>query len=225
MKLKSLVAVAALGAVSLAQATTTVNAGTYSVTYDETTPGFGSISSWFSTATTVGFEWSLSSSVALVNKGGSPAPVSFAIPTFTITANPGYVLTGPLVGSLGNITFTDLAGSSSAAAQATVSVDGGPGVALGLTPLTKTFTSGNDAGYFSVAASTPLAGVTSFQVYNASLVLSVTAGSFTSIVGQPQNKLKLEFTAAPVPEPETYALMLAGLGLVGWLARRRARGH
>jgi hypothetical protein len=27
--------------------------------------------------------------------------------------------------------------------------------------------------------------------------------------------------AAPIPEPETYALLLAGLGLVGWAARRR----
>jgi hypothetical protein len=27
--------------------------------------------------------------------------------------------------------------------------------------------------------------------------------------------------AAPVPEPETYALMLAGLGMVAWVARRR----
>ena len=29
--------------------------------------------------------------------------------------------------------------------------------------------------------------------------------------------------AAPIPEPETYALMLAGLGLVGFVARRRRR--
>lgn len=31
----------------------------------------------------------------------------------------------------------------------------------------------------------------------------------------------LGYTAVPVPEPETYAMMLAGLGLVGWAARRR----
>jgi len=29
------------------------------------------------------------------------------------------------------------------------------------------------------------------------------------------------FAVAAVPEPETYAMMLAGLGLVGFLARRR----
>lgn len=31
----------------------------------------------------------------------------------------------------------------------------------------------------------------------------------------------LSFDVSPVPEPETYALMLAGLGLVGFVARRR----
>lgn len=31
----------------------------------------------------------------------------------------------------------------------------------------------------------------------------------------------LSLTATPVPEPETYAMMIAGLGLVGFMARRR----
>lgn len=42
------------------------------------------------------------------------------------------------------------------------------------------------------------------------------------------DNIKLEFTSAPpvplpVPEPETYAMLLAGLGLVGCAQRRQAK--
>lgn len=33
--------------------------------------------------------------------------------------------------------------------------------------------------------------------------------------------LAVEFQAAPIPEPETYAMLLAGLGLIGVMVRRR----
>ena len=39
-------------------------------------------------------------------------------------------------------------------------------------------------------------------------------------VSDPTEFLLLDL-AGPVPEPSTYALMLGGLGLVGWMARRR----
>jgi hypothetical protein len=34
--------------------------------------------------------------------------------------------------------------------------------------------------------------------------------------------LSVDFAAAPVPEPETYAMLLAGLGLMGAMVRRRS---
>ena len=45
------------------------------------------------------------------------------------------------------------------------------------------------------------------------------AGDFVAI-----DDLQFDTKTVPqVPEPETYALMLAGLGLVGWMARRKQR--
>jgi hypothetical protein len=33
----------------------------------------------------------------------------------------------------------------------------------------------------------------------------------------------LGYTVTTIPEPETYAMMLAGLGLLGWVTRRKKR--
>jgi hypothetical protein len=45
--------------------------------------------------------------------------------------------------------------------------------------------------------------------------------SFTANGQTVDQTYHIEMVTAPIPEPETYALMLAGLGLVGFMARRR----
>lgn len=52
--------------------------------------------------------------------------------------------------------------------------------------------------------------------------LSLTAGTMSALSGTDYFNLG-STVAPPIPEPETWAMLLAGLGLVGWAARRRAR--
>jgi hypothetical protein len=50
------------------------------------------------------------------------------------------------------------------------------------------------------------------------------AGSITAALGQPRDPFGGGANpVTPVPEPSTYALMLAGLAVTGWVARRRRR--
>jgi hypothetical protein len=63
-------------------------------------------------------------------------------------------------------------------------------------------------------------GQATYFGYNAA---SITSVQFSSS-GTAFEVDNVSITPAPVPEPETYALMLAGLGAVGFIARRR-RAH
>ncbi|MBI3430912.1 MAG: PEP-CTERM sorting domain-containing protein [Hydrogenophilales bacterium] len=80
------------------------------------------------------------------------------------------------------------------------------------------------------AGSTWLAGdmVTGSSDVSVSVASPVTAGSYYFLVrgfadGIGTNQGIYTFTAAAVPEADTYAMMLAGLGLIGYTVSRRKR--
>ena len=89
---------------------------------------------------------------------------------------------------------------------------GNAGVLLGFNPLPAA-TSGTYSDSFTLtsgAFGTLLTGVSAGKAY----VNIHTPGTYQS--GEIRGFL------APIPEPETYALMLAGLGVVAWAARKRS---
>ena len=76
------------------------------------------------------------------------------------------------------------------------------------------------------ASDNPVSGtysLTAMQPANA--VLTLAAGNYAfAVTGQAQaagGKYGVSINVSPVPEPETYAMMLAGLAALGFLARRR----
>ena len=226
MKLKpTVIAMSLLAAVSSVSAVTVQNIGPATVTYDETTT-LGSLSSWFSSGTTYGFTWTLPNSASVVSFGPT-ANTLVNLPSFTLANNVGWNLSGAFNAFLGNPSFTEINGATNATTNifgtADISVNGGPAATTsGLVGFTITTISGPFVGgYFSQTVSLPVGGFTSLAQNNASLNFSASGGTFSTIISNPQNKLEYSFTATPVPEPETAAMLLSGLATLGWLARRR----
>lgn len=90
---------------------------------------------------------------------------------------------------------------------------GSSGVALGFTPLPAATT----GSYVSVFSLTPTAFTT--------LLAGTTAGRSYVNIHTPglYGGGEIRGFLAPIPEPGSYALMLSGLAVVGWVARRQRR--
>ena len=216
-------AVALLIAAGAASAWTTDDFTSHTVVYDETTTFGGLAGSYTAGGGAAGFSWTVPDA-AQVASFGELEIVTIALPSFTITANAGWALSSASA-FLGNLSFTEVGcATTQIKIYADVSVDGGPAESL-QDDVNWVITSGGTGyatGYFGETFGPTLAGgFSSLSITNASIVLSATGGVFSSIAAQPQNKLEVSLVAVPVPEPETYAMMLAGLAALGWMASRR----
>lgn len=101
-------------------------------------------------------------------------------------------------------------------------VAGGLGYVLGFVMFGQNFNL--PAVTFSSVSLGGLSG--SIGLNNTFSFLNVNAGSYDlkasgSVADGGTNWIGAQYTVTPVPEPETYAMLLAGLGLMGAIARRR----
>ena len=229
MKLKSaLVAASLILAVSAASATTVFDVGGATLTYDETTT-LGSTNGSFNGFQFEGFSWQIPNSATLVNTAkGTTKFFTVALPSFTIAANTGFALSD-LTGFFGNPTFFDFGGTSNIQFSGDVSIDGGAAIPVsGLIDFEVTnqnLSIGLNAGFFSQTETLP-GPFSTFALSNASLLLTASVdanGTVSSIVSNPQNKLEISYTVVAVPEPETGAMLLAGMAAIGWVARRQRK--
>jgi hypothetical protein len=208
---------------------TTTSFGEYSVTYESNTSFSGISFSSSGGGGSVGFGWNFPT--GSLSSTGAPNSATTNLPEFTITANPGYALSGAVtaqIGNLGYVTFDPAfpgGGGGSAAGvtfSALVSIDGGTPFALPPVSFSSA-PSGLFTGTLAGTASVAVGGFTSVHFSGVQLLTSVSGvtGGLASVSTQPQNLVTIGFTALPVPEPEAYLLFMAGLGLIGAIARRR----
>lgn len=223
MKFKSVVvALSLMASVSTASAASQ-DIGPATLFYDDST-SFGFLAGWFSSSDNkYGFSWNFSSDASVQNIGVGTTVNQIDLPWFTLTPNAGYSLSGDFTAFMGNLVYTEVGGATTGIlAYGDLSVDSGTPINISGHLITSTPNlTVPGTGYFAESATLLIGSFNNIAVSNASLSLSASGGTYSSIITQPQNKIEFSFRAVPVPEPESYAMLLAGLGLMGVIARRR----
>ena len=223
MQFKRIATAAALLCTIGAASAASWDLGSYTVDYDHTTD-FKYLSGAFNAdGGATGFSWTVPNT-AQVYSDGDTVVTPVPLPSFTVTANTGWALSN-IQAFIGNLVYFEKGDGATTGIliYADVSIDGGPVMSLSSgIDWEETFSSGTfRTGSFGQTFGPVVGGFTSIAVTNAHMDLSASGGEFSGITAQSQNRLEVSLVAMPVPEPETYAMMLAGLGALGWMARRR----
>ena len=228
MQLRPIIAAVALvSGMTAASAMVSLDIGPATISYDETT-SFGFLSSGFSAGNTYGFGWTvpLSAQVSNYGTGAIPEPIAIVnvpMPDFTVTANAGWSLSNASA-FIGNLGYLELGGATTnIIANADVSVNSSPAMSIVPISLNWVPTGGGPGftqGYFADTIALPGA-FNSLAITGSGIDLSATGGYFSTISAQGQSLYQISFTAMPVPEPETYAMFIAGLAALGLMSRRR----
>lgn len=221
---RALTGVVLSAAVATAAQAASWDLGTYTVTYDETTT-FGYLAGAFTTSdNVVGFNWQFAGTAADFVSSLTTSSLALALPSFTITANASGALYGPVSITIGKLAFTEVGAQAATSAMLNGSYDSGSGATAiggslsGFNVSTSgPVTSGSYVGTFTA----PTGSFQSFD-FSGTLALAASGGAYSGIQPTPDNSVRVEFHAAVVPEPETYAMWFAGLLGMAALGRRRS---
>lgn len=125
---------------------------------------------------------------------------------------------------------TEPGGDSVNVADVTLKFYSATGTFLGAIDGQQSFASSNPgngvAGFTFVVSQDEQAYVNGLLAAGGSGTTMALESTITDFAGGPESFLiyNLGGTVTPVPEPETYALMVAGLGVIGFVGKRRRRG-
>jgi hypothetical protein len=226
MKFSKIVAAAAMacGAAGSYAVPVTVVGSTFDITYDDSVLGL------FGTPTLVGnvIEWFPSGSPGFSAQTGAGFVLTNSTFSVDLSAHAGYQLASLSLTEAGDYFYFGGAGSG-VAVGGQLRVTPQPGSTVNQAIANPTFTANalfdiNPKNWATSAAPvTFAAGTTAAHASVENLLAAFAQGPGLSYAFIEKKEAFLTVGVIPVPEPQTYAMMLAGLGVVGFVGRRRRR--